>query len=523
MPTFPSLPNEILGRIIRTIHPADLDSLALVNKHIYAVARKTLKRHLMLKKKYSILNFAYRDVEEILAIDDAPGGPPDDARTALLFLDRIIQEPDIAYYPRTLYLESLCVANYRIPKKLSSIPATYSTTLEKLLDGCFYTFMKGQPDDTPPDTFDRKLTLHILVTALVNLETIFQCETYDYPSELLHEVIRDIADANRDEKSPFHGKALTKLRQYYVLSQDLNVYVDMNAFGFFAMLPSMRVLGGSCIACDEFSWPPGFHLGPCSVTDLDITNSSVSPNALKELIFGIPALKRFKYHHSGTEVGDAIYEPNAYVEALRARATARLESLDIWVVHPELLSEDETDQQYVGSLKAFSVLEHIRLETVAFERVEMEDDADDEALDAGKFYQDQNSRHLEGVAVQDSGGQENIDDKSSHSGESQDEEDVTALGTLMDPLIDVVPPSVKSLTLIQRSNDEDMRHLLRGLVRHQAERLPNLSKITFECLEPVDADIKSVLTGAGIEVEETEGLLDRRERRVLAGRIVYDD
>ena len=519
-----SLPNEILGRIIQAVHPPDLESLAFANKHVYALAEKTLKRHLLLKKKYSVLRIG--DSEDIRAID-APAGIPDDAKDVFLLLNRIFEEPDLAYYPRTLYLGGHGSYEdekaYQIPKRLSSITANHCAALRNLLDG-YYFLLNDWMNDTISGYFDESLALHLLITALPNLESVFECCMPSYDSVVISGVIQDIAAANRDEKSTFHGKALTKLQHFSVLPTGSLTSESMHKFGSFGMLPSMRVLSGSGIDCnEEFIWPPGFHLAPCCVTDLDITHSAVKSSVIEELILGIPALKKFRYHHSGTEVGDAPYRPNAYLESLRSRTNASLESLDIWVQFPELLSEDEKDQQYIGSMKMFfSVLDFIRLETVAFERVEPDQASDDEALHEGKFYQDQSSRRLEATSAKGSDDGGDTDDKSSHSEASQGEEDATALESLMDRLVDVLPSSVKSLTLIQRSNDEDMRDLLKGLIKEKAEKLPNLTKITFETLRPVPEEIKSRLTGVGIAVEETEGLLDGRERRVLAGRIVYD-
>ena len=514
-----SLPNEILGRIIQAVPLPDLESLAFTSKHVYALAEKTLKRHLMLKKKYSVLRIRYLEADRVV---DAPADIPDDAKGVFLLLNRIIVEPDIAYYPRTLYLGNRDSfddeQDYQIPERLSSITASHCAALRNSLDGSHFLNDRGY--DTISDNFDDWLALHLLVTAIPNLESVFEDCTQSYGSAVLSEVIQDIAAANRDEKSTFHGKALTKLQHFSVLPTG-SVPLTMDGFGSFGMLPSMRVLSGSRIDCNkEFIWPTDFHLAPCCVTDLDITHSAVKSSAIEELIFGIPALKRFRYHHSGTEIGDAPYRPNAYLGSLRTRAIASLESLDIWVRFPELLGEDEKDQQYLGSLKMFSVLKFIRLEIVAFERIEPDQASDDEALHEGKFYQDQSSRRLEAMAAKGSDDGEDTDDKSEAC---QDEEDVTVLESLMDRLVDVLPFSVKSLTLIQRSNDEDMRDLLKGLINEKAEKLPNLTKITFESLRPVPEEIKSGLTGAGLAVEETESLLDRRERRVLAGRIVYDD
>ncbi|KAG6994216.1 hypothetical protein G7Y79_00046g082670 [Physcia stellaris] len=470
----------------------------------------------MLKKEYSVLGIGY--FEDNDALVDVPQDP----KNGFLLLNRIIEEPDIAYYPRTLYLGNSDTfddsRDYETQEGMRSITANHCAALRNLLDGCSFVNV------TIPEDFDGWEALHFLVTALPNLESVFDDCTQGDASELLSQIIQDIAAANRDEKSTFHGKALTKLRHFSVLPTGSLTSESMHKFGSFGMLPSMRVFSGSGIDCnEEFNWPPGFHLTPCYVTDLDITHSAVKSSAIEELIFGIPALKRFRYHHSGTEVGDALYRPNVYLESLRSRTTATLESLDIWVHFPELLSEDEKEQQYLGSMKMFNVLEFLRLEIVAFERVEPDQASDDEALREGKFFQDQSSRRLEAIAAKGSGDGEDTDDKSSHSEASQDEEDGTTLESLMNRLVDVLPSSVKSLTLIQRSNDEDMRDLLRGLIDEKAEKLPNLTKITFESLRPVPEEIKSGLTGAGIAVEETEGLLDRRERRVLAGRIVYDD
>lgn len=469
------LSNELIDGIIRAVPPCDLQSLALSSKAIYALSKKALERHLMLKKKYSTLNFNFTGHDS-----DLHDRVPDDTHNPLLLLGSIIEDPDILHYPTSMYL-GCCVDEshsswdpaYEHSDRMDysrnqSVMEKHSDTLKGMVGKCDFI-----PDEIKDDASSaickpncKGAAVELLVTMLPNL-TIIVTQSWTLVDAItwLPSVVQNIAKANQDPKSSCYGKALTRLEEFSINPKGLEYFQGVDGYDSVALLPSMRILRGIGIVGESFTWPSDFRLGSSSITEIDLTHSSIDAYAVESLLSGISALKKFTYNHAGTINGFPAYNPTGYVNALRRYAASSLQSLDISPDKDEEVLEDGEERLCIGSLVGFSSLERIRIEDLALQKLEMYDE-------------------------------------SSETGLYRDDPEI-----LMERLVDVLPTSVNFLTLIAFMKNEDIQRLLQGLAEEKAEKLPNLKSIRFEGDDPLDDDMKAALKEAGLTLKSWDTTL----------------
>ena len=472
MPNILNLPKELLRRIIHYVPRFDLLSLALCQKFIYAMTNEHLKQHLALRKRYSSLNFGCFNEE--YDIDTC-----DDTKSALLFLGHIIEDPEIAYYPTVVRMggcfpedePTLDPDGFKeIIETRQAFITKHSDFLKTIIREC--NFITDEEKESPPiqDLNLRRevVAMAFLLTLLPKLKSLTM-QRWSVADESYHvrDLFQRVAGANLGITSLGHDRALTQLREFSIDST--REFGDsMELFGQFALLPSMRVLRGHKVAGMQFEWPRGFPPRSSQVTEVNIDHGFISGGAFEALLSGISALKKFKYYHAGSLWGGVKYDAAGIVEALRKYAGSTLQSLDLEtyeeLLDPEADEEDtsveESAMQLVGSLGLFKALRSLRIENTAFQMPQH----DDNTYTAN----------------------EGISDK------AEDE------GPTMERLVDLLPRSIVSLTLIQVMDDKDIQELLRDMAVLKTERLPQLKRITFEGSDPLTPDMKRELKENGV-------------------------
>lgn len=468
MSTLLNIPNELTLRIISLIRPSDLEAFAIINKSIYALAKDALRRHLAFKKKYSLLRFGYLENDGTIV----QAQRSNDSNHALLLLASILENPDIAYYPRRIQIgpcddltDLLDDGEDDVLLQRQSVVAKHSVGLKGMVDEC--TFMsdslKAEMTDSLRQPGNESAAIGLLMTLLPSLHYMNLWSWSMSPEvERLHQIVRKIADANRDPASCNHGKCLSQLREFRMDHSDTRFGEKFEDYVPLAMLPSMRCLRGHMIWGEGLDWC--FHLSPRSstVTDLFLEYSSISASAFEKLFAGIATLKRFSYEYVSSEFGLMKYEPVAIINALCKYAGDSLEALDIEAQMYEPYDDD--DEEGLLDLRQFTKLKSIRLAENLFTGPEDLDSV--ETLAEGQF------------------------DKAT--------ETCTHYTTAR--LVDLLPASVKGLTVIQLMDDEDMRDLLNGMAEQKAAKLPGLKRLTFECEDPLEKDMRTSLQAAGIKL-----------------------
>ncbi|CAF9925266.1 MAG: hypothetical protein HETSPECPRED_005791 [Heterodermia speciosa] len=478
MPTFLDLSNELLYRIVKTVPRDDLPSLSLTNKLLHALSDKDCKRHLALKK-YSTLSFGNYYTSGY--VHHSPKTKlREDTKDGLLFLASIIKDSRISEYPQRICVGSC--ADYEIrpswlnveyQDKRQSIITELSAQVKTAVEKCDFISEenKEQASIAILDPQYEGLAVSLVVTMLPQLRSIVtQDWSYGAASGRLCASIVKIAEANLDPKSPNHNKALSQLQEFSMTHTEAEGGEPISRYAPYAMLPSMRILSGTQIAGEgRFEWPPSFQPGSSNVTEIDIRCSAVDARAFESLLSGISALRRFTYHHHGANVGFAQYSAAGYVSSLRRHHTSSLQLLDISLEDINQLMEEEEELQGVGSLQMFTSLEEVRLQHEAFQISGPDDGLNGEALEGGRFY----------------------------SEEGEEEETTES----MHRLVDFLPASIKSLTIINHTATKEVQDLFRGTVEEVSEKLPVFKAVTFKGDDPLDDAMKEALTHAGLTLK----------------------
>ena len=469
------LPNEILYRIFTFVSTQDIPSFALTNKAIHVLSGDAVKRFHDVRNRYAVLTLGdYVDAENYsLGI----GG--NGAEDAYLILEDIFTDSDVALFTKKVRIgqreediedeeDDVDDGENGLIDSRRKVVRTHLSCIKDLLDSS-----RLVPEDVKEtvlarfeDAVNQADAITILLLLLPNVESIV-LQDGSCASFRLRSVVETVAAANRNPQSPDHGKSLNKLHEIFIEHEDTEMGEDVNLYGPFALLPSMRSLQGNQIDGLEFCWPDSVQSHISSlVTDINIELSAVSSDAFGTLLDGIAALKHFRYHHVGAMTGDSYYDVSGIVEALRRNATHSLSTLEIEAMDSENLNEDE-QEQCIGSLKMFSCLRSIRLEDMVF-RKNPDEMGRPRTLSVGASY----------------GQRQHMREKDCN----------------MSRLIDVLPASTKGLTLISTMSDEEVWHMLQGLAEGKNDMLPLLKRITFECDDPLMGDMKASLGAKGIRL-----------------------
>ncbi|KAG7005409.1 hypothetical protein G7Y79_00020g049370 [Physcia stellaris] len=488
------LSNEVLDQIIRLVPPFDLQSLADSHKRLDVLAEKALKKHLAFQKKYSFLSF-YIDIHNDDTSDPPPYANSYEAKDPLLFLGRIIQDPSIALYPRTVsigpYIDGQKSRRDHGYQKLVArrkvVIENCSAELMNLFEKCSTISVeeKGRIFDNIVDERYESATIALLITLLPNVTHIASQDwLLDHLSETIKKTVHRIAQSNHDPQSPSHGMALTKLTHFSMSHTGGKIGEDFDAYGPFALLPSMRTLSGDSVEGKGFTWPSGPQTVSSYVTEINITHSAIFPKAFDSLLSRIPALKRFTYTYYSRisawtedpitlEFTYAQYDPAACVESLRKYAATSLELLDI-SSDPEISAVNDHCFSYrgVGSLEMFTSLKEVNLENTMFQN---------------PIFELREALYDEFLYASDDG-----------SWEGREFDTYEELSPTTQRLVDILPASVKSLSLLQTKDGDNMQELFEGLVELKAQKLPKLETIDFRPDNPLNEKTQKALEEAGI-------------------------
>ncbi|KAL8992100.1 MAG: hypothetical protein Q9169_007373 [Polycauliona sp. 2 TL-2023] len=477
-------------------------SLVLSSKIFHSLATKFLQQHLILRKKYSSLTFCKSDEDED-EDEDESDLEPNDTNDLLLFFGAIIENPSITCYPTTLRYDG------NQPDDRQEI---YDEELSRrMVDSCDFIPLLNKEQATAdlcqPDSTGA--TVNLLMTMLPNLKHL-KTKNLQYHNgdrkqrKEFRNLMWIIAEAIRNPESPAYGKALTRLESFSLTHTAESYADDLEEFASFAMMPSMRILSGTGIAGDGFEWPPESVVRQSNVTEIEFTDSAVNASAFDNILSRIAALRRFTYNHAGAYVGRpnnhlgvvvgyAAYSPWGYVKALRKHAASSLRTMSIDSHNDDSLIE--VGLRYVGSLKMFSALETIRLEDVAFQRDYGTMSEDSQGIEPSYHYRDDKDEYYAEM-MEASEGEESTNDL-------REPEDTYRN---MERLVDILPASVKSFTLIITPPESpDMRELFEGTPEEKAGQLPNLEEIILEGMEvPLEDDLKVKLEEAGLQLKFVE-------------------
>ncbi|KAL8952231.1 MAG: hypothetical protein Q9222_001845 [Ikaeria aurantiellina] len=450
MPSLVDLPNELLYRIISAIDPEDIEALTLSCKTIHDLAKQDYARF----KRYGHLKFGY------LEDDSGPdiGGVLQDFEDAKLLLLTMLGKPHLARWPIVIEAGSKDEDDDETCKPWDG-DEDLQARLKHRVDQCEFVSqgLKGELAHSLCQMFSENAAVCLLIPVFSNLTSLALHSWSRDGDHMLEHVVQNIAEANRNAASSGHKKALTKLVKFYMTHTNHKFGEDFEYYRSFALLPSLRSMEGFKIDGDRgFEWPTGFPPQCSTVTTIKIGYSAVTAQAFEGLFSGIAALKHFTYEHGGCTVGDAPYQPVGIIDALRKFACHSLETMDIEGLHGEalgtLLEDESTDDEATEDedLSSKTVVASYKAPTCG-------DDPNDGRYNSGKLY-------------------------------------------LMNRVVDILPPTTIGFTLDQLMDNKHTRDLLAGLAKQKEAKLPKLRRLTVECEDPFDEEMKNDLQSAGIKL-----------------------
>lgn len=382
----------------------------------------------------------------------------------LLFIDKILQNPRIAWYPRSIEaaewdFDSPGDSDDEDDAQETSVAQVISSRRSELSAfGAENPWLTGETRraewrDALLLFNNQHHHLAMLLTMLPNLRSVKLVSMHS-DSEPLREMVWAIAAANRDLKSPLYGKALAKLVKIDADRDDTKYGEDITLYAPFMALPSLRLVHGHKIA-DEYRELPGESFGhdmellrPRQIEEINIEYSAIGSDSWAWLLGNIENLKKFTYNHGGSMVGDADMECGKVVDLLKKHASHSLVRLDLtagftWTPVAWSMDGERYLDQFIGDLKAFQKLRVLRIDDWVFQKGE-----------AGEIVR----------------------------------------------LADVLPASIRIVKLVERIEEGDLADLFRGLAEAKKSNLPELKKVILEGEYNIWKVMYDEITAAGVEI-----------------------
>ncbi|KAL8992082.1 MAG: hypothetical protein Q9169_007388 [Polycauliona sp. 2 TL-2023] len=373
-----SLPAEIAIQIIDDLGLDDTWSLAQSGKEVYDVCQPAMRRHKENKEKYSTIclgpPFSEDDGSEFEGIHP------------LFFVEQIIRDPKIASYVTKLRT-SRCRSEpderdfkgdgfTREQEQLAATLANIDTEPAFLAAHC--PWLATPEHDSWRDALlkhnNQPHHVAILLTMLPKLRSIYMRGMSLGDSYIpVVTMVWAIAEANHDQSSTVHGKALSRLTEISIDHWDTEGGENIDMFKPFVALPSMRCLRGRMMygEADPVEDPPtpvlnddGTHR-KSQIDEINITYSTVESKAFEPIFKTIKNLKKFTYEHEGATIGYTDYDGSTIVGLLRDSFRHSLEHLDLTCN----MDYNEEDQS-VGDLTDFQTLRVLRINALAFSHLE---------------------------------------------------------------------------------------------------------------------------------------------------------
>ena len=319
MVTFSQLPNEMIMWIWEyVLEPQDVESFALVSKHISAIGAPFVDEHNKLKKENASFRVGF------LTTEDAP----------MLLLRKILLWPRVAFYVTHLSIGPLLTdwddLNNNIDPELSSYHFAYpADDMELFVEAI------RKADSVPRNEVEAWVTelkdgveapiVALLLLLLPNLCTM----TLGIESDFWCQLTETFKRISETKDSPFLTRLTTVNLDVHKRFGD--EVMDWELLSMSATLPSVQSIHVARIGLIDIErlikQTRSFEPGSSTIEELSFIESSICPKSMFQLFESIKALKRFTY--SNPDEDTQPFEPFWMGKALVAYAKHSLELLKI--------------------------------------------------------------------------------------------------------------------------------------------------------------------------------------------------
>lgn len=425
------------------------------SKTINSLAKDAISRHLYLKRKHGGIYLGFERINRPIGINGSSIFQSY-GEELLLVMKELFENPQLAFYPTELCLDEwsfapepeegdgLGVYSGDASAKHTLLRSNLQHSLNKLLNG-FHLIRQRERKEWHKALMSRMFKGPMIALMFLLLSNIRHVKLWSHYladiSGYIWTFVERIAATHRSKGSQSCSEdlPLSNLQQvtYHAIIGD-NDEDNIRALIPFAMLPSVRVLNGRFIASRGYHrrnqlfsvWPATFPTRTSNVTKIKLSSSRCSPKTLDSLVAGIARLEEFSYFHC-SESDQILYEPRKIIDVLKKYTSTSLRKLTLCALQDSFEDEENNLQlQYVGSLKQFRSLEVVV--------------ADDKILQR-RWLRDGSFKTF----------------------------------VTMKPLVDALPISTTSITLLQNMTAKRAGGLFRDLAELKRERLPKLRKLSY--------------------------------------------
>ncbi|KAM0798810.1 hypothetical protein BDR22DRAFT_857822 [Usnea florida] len=448
MSTLLSLPNEILIEIIKDTRPENIRSFVTCCKSMRILGAGLLQQH-----QEDVDRFQSSKIELFF-----PTFNPGAITNSYTFLSTILLKPRRALYVKSLLVDDVTSRRTYCPGPYSH-KATHNELISVMLDeprGLLFRAVVERPyihEDATSKWVanfrrgDMYEAACLALTLLPNLEVL---SLKDWEGKRCAELIFDILKTNQSPHSKIlDAQPLHKLHTVIIDNAKSRVQPleDYGIHEMCMMLPSLRRIHAKRTVSDFDHWPSGDEFPMESkVTDIVIEESSISNDSFARLFSRTKCLQRFTYGFLDWSYGHGDHNTMRFKETLAQYAAHTL-------THLELDFGMETIPFFVGSLRQFQMLKHLRIQ--------------------GNMFQE----YLNGPEE-----------------------------SLIVDILPFLPASIETLTLLtQEDEDEDptITYTLNELPEKKEDCVPNLSMITCESSFPFEDEMFDDCARAGVELVYT--------------------
>lgn len=273
MASFSKLPNEMVSQVWSNIlEPENVESFALVSKHVYAIGKPFVEEHNRLKKEYSYSETAL------------------DARAPALLLEEVLLRPRVALYVTHLSIGRHVDDEWPIHGQIPCPDDVMALFVEVIQRTGFVPLNEISNWITKLEEGNEDPILALLFMFLPNLTMVILMDA-GYEGELFLETIQRIAEV---EKTLF----LKRLTEVVIQSQPGEGSLDLNCFKAFASLPLVQSIhfDSSGAVEDDNVINDTQYLEPShyNITELTFTYSGIRPKTLFKILESINRLYKIQ-------------------------------------------------------------------------------------------------------------------------------------------------------------------------------------------------------------------------------------
>ena len=374
MPSLLSLPAEIHLQIIEETDIYDLEALWTSCKTFHLYGAKDLRVNHRKKALYH-------------TIVVGRGNGSQSQTHPLLDLRDLLEDEDVRFYPKVMKINSLSYWNrgnerYHIKKAgIVGIIIKHGDRITRLVSEVHRKILPNAPTEDAM-AWNRDIqrgkpaaTVILLLALYPHLEALqIYIPGQDWWDEEYWKLFTALTTAAMNPVTNTLGiySRLSEFRLKGKVGGPLREWEsEVEPFNSFMALPTMRSLGASDVTVRDVPRPRA-RRDLSQVNDVKFISCDVDMPTLRHQIHAVKALKRFTYtFHPSEELWASSnlrlrpqLQPGAILALLRNYACDTLAFLELTACSLENSVPFEDDDPYIGSLRMFSALQVVRLDTV---------------------------------------------------------------------------------------------------------------------------------------------------------------